>query len=108
MTRQAFTLKSIEQRQPLAHTCRVLNRVDDGGSPDKLLVEIDPPAPGQLYRQTTDVSRVVLSPRHVGVTLYPQISEWPCHVHICVPKLGGTWTEGPFEIADWGILERAP
>jgi hypothetical protein len=101
-----LTLRSIEQRAPTLHACRVLQRVDDGGAPDKLLVEIDPSAPGNLYKYTGDLSRVVLAPRHKGVTLYPQVSEWPCHVHICVPKGDGTWTEGPFEIADWGVLEQ--
>jgi hypothetical protein len=95
-----FTLTSIELSSPIVHKCRILQRVNDGGIPDKLLVAIDPPASGAIYRYNGDPTRVVLAPRRVSVTIYPHVSEWPCHVHICIPRAEAAWTTGPFEIAD--------
>lgn len=102
-----LTLRSIELRNPILHSCRVIQILEEGGGPAKLLVEIDPPAACAPYGREGTLSRMVLAPRHRGVTLAPQISEWPCHVHMCAPKPGGTWTEGPFDSLDWGLLERA-
>jgi hypothetical protein len=38
---------------------------------------------------------------------HTDVSEWPCHVHVCLPKEGGTWDRGPYRIADWGLIERS-
>jgi hypothetical protein len=101
-----FILRSTELRQPLVRECGFPQRVDDGGVPEKIFVMVEPPIPGSLYGSTRDLDRVVLAPRHKGAVLYPEVSEWPCHVHICVPKEGGDWERGPFRIADWGVIEK--
>jgi hypothetical protein len=104
--RAEFILRSTELRQPLVRECEFLRRVDDGGVPEKILVIVEPHISGYLYASTTDLDRVVLAPRHKGAVLYPDVSEWPCHVHICIPKEGGDWEQGPFRIADWGVIEK--
>ena len=101
-----FTLRSIELRDPILHRCHVIQTLDDGHGSGKLLVELDPPAPGHVYGRATDVDRVVLAPRHKGAALVPSVSEWPCHVHVCVPRGGGTWDSGPFEVLDWAVIDR--
>jgi hypothetical protein len=102
-----FTLRSTELREPWTRTCEFLRHVDEGAGPDKILVRVDPPVPGYLYGSTADLDRFVLAPRHKGASLYPDVSEWPCHVHVCLPKEGGTWDRGPYRIADWGLIERS-
>ena len=100
-----FRLRSTELREPLVLDCEFLRHVDDGGVPDKILVRVDPPIPGYVYGSATDLDRVVLAPRHKGASLYPEVSEWLCYVHICLPKEDGDWEHGPFRIADWGVIE---
>lgn len=102
-----FTLRSTELREAWTRTCEVLRLVDDGSKPKKILVRVDPPVPGYLYGSTEDLDRFVLAPRHRGASIYPKVSEWPCHVHVCLPKEGGTWDRGPYRIADWGLIERS-
>jgi hypothetical protein len=103
----SFTLRSTELREPWIRTCHFLRHVDEGAVPDKILVRVDLPVPGYLYGSATDLDHFVLAPRHSGASLYPDVSEWPCHVHVCVPKEHGTWDSGPYRIADWGLMERS-
>jgi hypothetical protein len=59
--------------------------------------------------RSSSVLGVVLSPRHKGAMLYPEVSEWPCDVQICLPKEGGDFERGPYRIADWGVIaQRSP
>jgi hypothetical protein len=78
----------------------------DAKPPGKVLVVVDPPFRGHLYERRDDVSQLVLAPRFEGSAIVPRISEWPLRVYMLVPKKGGTWNAGPFDILDWGILER--
>jgi hypothetical protein len=102
-----FTLRSTELREPWTRTCDVLGQVDEGTGPNKILVQVDPPVPGFLYGSVADLDQFVLAPRHTGASIYPDVSEWPCHVYVCLPKEGGTWDRGPYRIADWGLMERS-
>ena len=68
--------------------------VDEETKPHKVLVRVDPPVPGYLCESTADLNRLVLAPRHKGASIYPEVSEWPCHVHVCLPKEGGSWDRG--------------
>ena len=102
-----FTLRSTELREPFVRQCDFLRLVDDGGTTEKILVSTDPPLPGYLYGSIEDLGRLVLAPRHEGAKLYPDVSEWPCFVHICLPKEGGDWDRGPWRVADWGVIEKA-
>jgi hypothetical protein len=43
--------------------------------------------------------------RDYAASIFPDVTEWPCHVHICLPKEGGSWDHGPYRIADWGVIE---
>lgn len=98
-----FCFHSIELRgYSERHTCVVLNVVDG----NKVVVEITPPIPGYLYGQKEDLSRAVFAPRHVGVSITPEISGWPCFVNLCLPKENGSWTAGPWSLLDIGELTR--
>jgi hypothetical protein len=101
-----LTLRSTELREPWMRRCVVLRPVDEESTPSKILVRVDPAVPGYLYGITTNLDQFVLAPRHEGASVYPEVSEWPCHVHLCLPKEGGTWERGPYRIADWGVIER--
>lgn len=67
-----------------------------------LIVTLDPPLPGYAYGESRDLSELYLSPRHAGVTLCPEITDWPCHVHMCIRDD----STGEFRVLDWGVLER--
>lgn len=100
-----FKLRSTELRDHQeVHRCVVLKTLSTDG-PSKLLVSVDPPIPGHFYDEPGDLDRIVLAPRHANATLAPQVSEWPCYVHICLPKHSGDWEQGPFRSADWGVIE---
>lgn len=102
-----FTIRSTELRDYSAkHLCTVLEVVSREPGREKLLVEVDPPIPGHVYDRAQDLDVIVVSPRHEGASLLPEVSEWPCRVYICVPEDGGSWGEGPFRVLDWGIIEK--
>ena len=62
--------------------CFRLRRIMGRSSDDYLLIQIDPPIPGQRYGfGERDIERVVLATRHEGVSLFP-ISSWPVSVHV--------------------------
>ncbi len=103
---QRFTLSSTELREPWKRTCEFVRQVDEGAKPDKILVRVHPPVPGHLYGSAEDLDQFVLAPRHEGASIYPEVSQWPCHVHVCLPKEGGTWARGPYRVADWGLIDR--
>jgi hypothetical protein len=102
-----FTIRSTELRDYSAkHFCTLLEVVSGEPGREKLLVEVDPPIPGHIYNRSQDLDMIVVSPRHDGTSLLPEISEWPCRVYICVPENGGSWSAGPFRVLDWGIIEK--
>ncbi len=101
-----LTLRSTELREPWTRTCEFVRQVDEGAEPAKILVHVSTPVPGYLYGSAADLDQFVLAPRHEGASIYPDVSEWPCHVHICLPKEGGTWERGPYRVADWGVIVR--
>lgn len=105
MTRY-FTVRSTELRDySEKHSCAVLEVLSGEPGREKILVEVNPPIPGYLYDQPEDLEMLVLSPRHEGSALLPEVSEWPCRVHMCVPVKDGSWSEGPFRVLDWGMIE---
>jgi len=98
-----FTLKSTELRDyEKTHVCTVIKAV--GGN--KLLIELNPPFPGHYYGKQNDLEQVVIVPRYEGTHLVPEVSEWPCRVHICIPDEDGDWINGPFRSLDWGMIEQ--
>jgi hypothetical protein len=106
---QTFFLRSTELRNYRDwHKCVVIDVVQPAVHPQKIMVTVDPPIPGHLYSLSEDIRRLVLAPRHEGLTLTPQVSEWPAHVYMCLPKEGGDWREGPFRVLDWGVVSQTP
>ncbi len=98
-----FSLRSTELRNyEIKHICTTVEVVTG----NKILVKVDPPFPGHYYGSKSDFTQFVLAPRHEGAYLTPEISEWPCRVHICIPNEDGNWNAGPFRSLDWGIIEE--
>lgn len=80
-----FYLSSEELRNyHVKHKCSVIEVVDG----DKLHIVVDPVIPSWVYGTSLDLESVVIAPRHVGVSLVPEISEWPCIVNVLVPQEG--------------------
>ena len=99
-----FFLKSIELRDYDAkHGCSVIKVVDE----NKLLVALTPAIPAHVYEQPQDLDVLVLAPRYAGAELYPNITEWPCVVNICIPKLDDTWEQGPWRLLDIGEISKS-
>ena len=102
----AFTIRSTELRDySVKHHCAVVEVLSGAPGRERLLVEVAPPIPGYLYNRREDLELIAITPRHEGVALLPQVSEWPCRVHMMVPEEGSEWEEGRLRILDWGIIE---
>ena len=101
-----FKLKSTKRENARTYECESIGPVADGSGSTKIYASVDPPIPAFEYATANDLDRIVLAPRHEGASLFPAISEWPCHVHICVPEKGGDWRLGPFQILDWAVIVR--
>lgn len=98
-----FYLKSVELRNYVEkHLCLVHDVVDG----NKLLVELRPPIPAHVYGSQDDLDFVVLAHRYEGSSLSPNISEWPCIVNVCVPKLKDGLRSGPWRILDIGEITQ--
>lgn len=93
-------------------SCWSRGTVKDAGGKDYLVVEILPPIIGQKYGLgDKDISRVLLSPRHQGHSLFP-ITGWPEFVYVArlvdeSALASGTVTDDQVELILWGILHRS-
>ena len=61
--------------------CRTRGRLRVGSQDDNMLVDIDPGIRVRAGIGYADISRVILSPRHAGYTLFPIVA-WPTFVHV--------------------------
>jgi hypothetical protein len=65
--------------------CWRLKRLRGDFRDDFLLIQVDPPIIGQpLGLGGDDVDKVIVAPRHIGVSLFP-IVDWPVFVHVALP-----------------------
>jgi hypothetical protein len=65
--------------------CYRVKRLYSATRDDYLLIDIEPPVPGQPYGLgSLDIASVVIATRHIGSSLFP-ISEWPVAVHVARP-----------------------
>jgi hypothetical protein len=79
-----FFLSSAGEYRPLSQprACWTKARLRDPVRDDYMLVEIEPVLLGQPFGLGgKDISRLILSTRHQGYTLYP-VTEWPSHVYV--------------------------
>jgi len=86
MTPEEFFMTSseIEFLRPVRRA-KVIERRKYGSGKDWLLVEIDPSLIGQRFGLGgKDVTRLLITPRHKGDSLFP-ISSWPVYVHVALP-----------------------
>ncbi len=97
-----FTINSTETTyEKVHHSCTFEKPILKSGDHPKILASINPPIPMHFYgRLESDLDMIVLAPRLQGCTVYPNISE-PCYAYMCIPKEGGDWSDGPWEILDW-------
>ena len=108
-----FYLTTAGEYEPLSapRACRQRGRLHDELRDDYMLVDIDPPLPGQRFGLGgADVTSLVISSRHRGQTLYP-VSEWPSHVYVArivdntVPA--SALSKGQVELIAWGAIFKS-
>lgn len=109
-----FFLTTAGEYEPLAapRACMQRARLHDELRDDYMLVDIDPPLPGQRFGLgAPDVTSLLLSTRHRGQTLYP-VSEWPSYVYVArmlgvqIPP-SPTLSQGQVELIAWGAIFRS-
>jgi hypothetical protein len=89
--------------------CRFIRRLHDVNRDDYMLVSIDPPLIGQSFGLGgDDVTKLLLSSRHQGLTLYP-VSKWPTYVYVARvvdPKVLGaeSFTREQVQLIAWGMV----
>lgn len=67
----------------LTRSCYVIKPLSTINRNDYLLVRIKPPIIGQRFGLgAKDIDVVILAPRHIGVSIYPIVTEWPAAVHV--------------------------
>jgi hypothetical protein len=103
-----YRISTFDRLQDYVSERAYVAQVDLQRHPSKVLVKIEPPFPTEAWSSLgyAEISQRVLAPRHQGASIFPMISESPCHVHMCVPKPGGTWENGPYAILEWGTLSE--
>lgn len=90
-------------------SCWRRGTLKDTRGTEYLVVEISPPIIGQGYGLgEKDISRVLLSPRHQGHSLFP-ITSWPEFVYVTrlvdeSALASGTATDNQVEMILWGVL----
>ncbi len=89
--------------------CWAIGRLRDSIRDDHMWVEVEPPVIGQTYGLGgRDITTLILSARHRGVTLLP-VTEWPCHVYIARildENITHTlrFTREQVEVIGWGMI----
>jgi len=103
---KTFTVNSTETiHENVLHCCTFEKAILKEGDFPKILVSLESPIPKYFYNALNeDLELLVLAPRLQGSSVYPKISE-PCYVYMCVPKKGGDWKNGPWDILDWGEVK---
>ncbi|MBE7539803.1 MAG: hypothetical protein HS122_15515 [Opitutaceae bacterium] len=79
-----FFLSSAGEYKPLSvpRACWTRERLRDQARDDHMLIEIEPPLIGQSFgRGGEDITRLIISTRHQGETLFP-ITTWPASVYV--------------------------
>lgn len=79
-----FFLTAAGEFEPLTQprACWAIDRLRDAARDDYMLIEIDPPLPGQRFSLgSRDITLLLISTRHEGQTLFP-ISEMPAYVYV--------------------------
>ena len=108
-----FFLSAAGEYKPLSQprACWTKARLRDPVRDDYMLIEIDPVLIGQPFGLgDKDVSRLILSSRHQGYTLYP-VTEWPSHVYVTrildeavLQTL--SFSKGQVELIAWAMIFR--
>jgi len=103
-----FYLTTAGEFEPLREprACTTVGRVRDSRRDDYMLVEIDPPLPGQQFGLgEKDISLLILSTRHVGHTLFP-IAEWPCYIYVARILDEAVLTSGSFSANQVDLIAK--
>jgi hypothetical protein len=108
-----FFMSAAGEYEPLAapRACWERGRLRDVVRDDHMLVDIEPVLEGQRFGLgATDITRLILSARHRGQTLYP-VSDWPFVVYVArivdnTVLDTRTFTRQQVELIAWGTLFR--
>jgi hypothetical protein len=108
-----FFMSTAGEYSPLAapRACWQRARLRDAVRDDYMLVEIEPALKDRRFGLgATDITRLLLSTRHRGQTLFP-VSEWPSSVYVTrivddTVLDTGMFTPGQVELIAWGALFR--
>jgi hypothetical protein len=88
-------------------TCKRIRRFARKDRDDLLLIEIDPPIIGQQFGLgARDIHRVVVTPRHVGYTLFP-VNSWPAYVHVARLLIDECEIEETLDVKDLELIAWA-
>lgn len=110
---QNFYLATTELRDPYKpRECRVIKRLRNEFRDDLAWVEIMPSLPRETYDTNEDISQLILSAKHQGMSLFP-VTEWPLSVYICwfkgsVDLHSGFIPSDVLTILDWGEIRKNP
>ncbi len=106
-----FFMSTAGEYEPLAapRACWERARLQDAVRDDHMVIDIEPALEGQSFGLgATDITRLIISARHRGQTLYP-VSEWPFFVYVArivdnTVLDSRTFTREQVELIAWGTL----
>ena len=108
-----FYLATTELRDPYEpRKCHVIKRLRNELRDDLAWVEVMPSLPREIYDTSEEISQLILSARHQGMSLFP-ITVWPLPVYICWTKdavdlQSGFIPSDALTILDWGEIRKKP
>jgi hypothetical protein len=110
MIGDTFYLSSLESvRFETVRECRFADMLVFDTGKNAAVACLQPPVIGQDFNCPADLQRVILAPRHEGVSIDP-ISEFPCFVFIAIThegrELQSPIRSDDLEIIGWGELYR--
>lgn len=81
-----------------------------GNRDDYVIAKILPPLEGELFGKKGNIDRVVLAPRHKGISIM-ETTNWPIHVYVCVIKKkdilqNSLINPDELSIINWGLLNK--
>jgi len=108
---ETYYLSSLDSaRFEPVRECTVRRHMPTESGKAALIVDLNPPVPGQDFDRAGDISTVVLAARFEGSTVAP-IDEFPCFVHIAIPRANSpigydSLGSAELQVIGWGELYR--
>lgn len=110
MSLTTYFLSSLDSKRFMpVRQCTVHQVVLLAGNKPSLVATLDPPVIGQDFGRGNDIRTVLLTARHAGKPVDP-INEFPCFVHIAIPReewpTEDSISAEDFQSIGWGELYR--